>query len=125
MAQVPVIRIGDTLIVTAQEAIHDRAALDLQHQITTAIERTGAKGLVLDITVLDVVDSFLGRMLNDIAAMARLMGARTVIVGIQPAVAITLTELGLQLTGIHTALNVEKALQWLSDLDSDAGHDGF
>lgn len=115
MAQVPVIRIGDTLIVTPQEAIHDRAALDLQDQITTAIEHTGARGLVLDITVLYVVDSFLGRMLNDIAAMARLMGARTVIVRIQPAVAITLTELGLQLTGIHTALNVEKALQWLSE----------
>jgi rsbT antagonist protein RsbS len=113
MAQVPVIRIGETLIVTAQEAIDDRAASDLENQIAEAIERTEARGLIIDITVLDVVDSFLGRMLNDIAAMASLMGARTVLVGIQPAVAITLIELGLQLRGVQTALNVEQALRLL------------
>ncbi len=113
MAQIPIIQIGDTLIVTAQEAISDTGALDLQDQITTAIERTGARALILDITVLDVVDSFLGRMLNDIAAMARLMGAQTALVGIQPAVAITLIELGLELKGIQTALNVEQALRML------------
>jgi rsbT antagonist protein RsbS len=113
MAQAPLIRIGDTLIVTAQEAISDTGVIELEDQIAEAIERAGASGLIIDITVLDIVDSFLGRMLNDIAATARLMGARTVLVGIQPAVAITLTELGLQLKGIRTALNVAQALRLL------------
>ncbi|HBY93406.1 MAG: STAS domain-containing protein [Ardenticatenaceae bacterium] len=125
MVQVPIIRIGTTLIVTPQEAIHDRAAFDLQNQITAAIERTEARGLILDITALDLVDSFLGRMLNDIAAMARLMGTQTVLVGIQPAVAITLTELGLQLKDIHTAVNVEMALRRLSPRSSDVIYNGL
>ncbi|HYN89733.1 MAG TPA: STAS domain-containing protein [Ardenticatenaceae bacterium] len=107
----PIIRIGDVLIVTALEAIDDTAAVELQERIGEQIEQTGARALIIDITILDVVDSFLGRMLNDIAMMARLMGAATVVVGIQPAVAITLVELGLELKGIRTALNVEQALR--------------
>lgn len=119
---VPIIHLGDTLIVTVQEAISDTGALALQEQITDAIERTNAHSVILDITVLDVIDSFLGRMLNDIAAMARLMGAQTAVVGIQPAVAMTLIELGLQLKGIITALNVEQALRLLKS--RVAGIDG-
>lgn len=107
----PIIRIGDILIVTALEAIDDTAVVELQERIGEQIEQTGARALIIDITILDVVDSFLGRMLNDIAMMARLMGAATVVVGIQPAVAITLVELGLELKGIRTALNVEQALR--------------
>lgn len=120
MTTVPIIRIGQTLIVTAQEAIDDRTALDLQGQIGDMIERTNASGLIIDVTVLDIVDSFFGRMLNDMAAMARLMGARTILVGLQPAVAITLVELGLQLKGVQTALHVEQALRLLQTPNGQA-----
>ena len=113
MSAIPIIRIGDILIVTAQDAIDDHSALDLQTRIGETLEKTGATALIIDITVLDVVDSFFGRMLNNIAAIGRLMGAQTVLVGLQPAVAITLIELGLQLKGIQTALNVEQALSLL------------
>jgi rsbT antagonist protein RsbS len=112
---VPIFRLGGTLIVSVQEALHDRLALTLQDDITTALSRTGAEGLLIDVSVIDIVDSFMGRMLNDIAAMALLMGARTALVGIQPAVAITLTELGLELRGIVTALNVEQGLARLQE----------
>ncbi len=118
----PIIRIGDILIVTALEAIGDTAAVELQERIGEQIEQTGARALIIDITILDVVDSFLGRMLNDIAMMARLMGAATVVVGIQPAVAITLVELGLELKGIRTALNVEQALRLIQAGASNGGH---
>lgn len=111
---VPIIRLGDTLIVSVQEALHDRLALALQDDITAALGRSGAVGLLIDVSVIDVVDSFMGRMINDIAAMAQLMGARTALVGIQPAVAITLTELGLELRGVVTALNVEQGLTRLT-----------
>jgi rsbT antagonist protein RsbS len=112
---VPIIRLGDTLIVSVQEALHDRLALALQDDITAALGRSGAAGLLIDVSVIDVVDSFMGRMINDIAAMAQLMGARTALVGIQPAVAITLTELGLELRGVVTALNVEQGLARLRE----------
>lgn len=119
MAKVPIIQLGPSLIVTVQEALHDRAAIELQDDITMAIERTGARGLLIDVSVLDVVDSFMGRMLGTIGTMASLMGAITVIAGIQPAVAVTLTELGLDLRGIHTVLNVEKGLALVQDLISE------
>jgi rsbT antagonist protein RsbS len=112
---VPIFRLGTVLIVSIQQALHDRLALTLQDDITTALSRTGADGLLIDVSVIDIVDSFLGRMLNDIAAMALLMGARTALVGIQPAVAITLTELGLELRGIVTALDVEQGLARLPE----------
>ncbi len=111
MPGVPIIKLGDSLLVTVQEALHDRMAMELQDDITTAIERSSARGLIIDVSVIDVVDSFMGRMLGDIAGMARLMGATTVLVGIQPAVAVTLTELGLSLKGIHTVLNLDRALE--------------
>jgi rsbT antagonist protein RsbS len=107
--------LGNVLIVSIQQALHDRLALTLQDDITTALSRTGADGLLIDVSVIDIVDSFMGRMLNDIAAMALLMGARTALVGIQPAVAITLTELGLELRGIVTALDVEQGLARLPE----------
>lgn len=119
MAAVPIIRLGDNLIVTVQQALHDRLAVQLQDDISTAIERTGARGLLIDVSVIDVVDSFMGRMLGDIAGMARLMGAATVLVGIQPAVAITLTEIGVELRGIHTVLNLEKGLALLERLRAE------
>lgn len=113
-AGVPIFRLGDTLVVAVQEALHDRLALALQEDITAALGRTGAAALLIDVSVIDVVDSFMGRMINDIAAMAQLMGARTALVGIQPAVAVTLTELGLELRGVVTALNVEQGLARLA-----------
>jgi rsbT antagonist protein RsbS len=112
---VPIFRLGPTLIVSIQEALHDRLALALQDDITNALSHTNAEGLLIDVSVIDIVDSFMGRMLNDIAAMALLMGARTALVGIQPAVAITLTELGMELRGIVTALDVEQGLARLRE----------
>jgi rsbT antagonist protein RsbS len=112
---VPIFRLGAILIVSVQQALHDRLALSLQDDITNALSRTGAEGLLIDVSVIDIVDSFMGRMLNDIAAMALLMGARTALVGIQPAVAITLTELGMELRGIVTALDVEQGLARLQE----------
>lgn len=114
MANTSIVRIGDTLIVTLQDALHDTKAVQLQEEIGQALSHTGASGLVVDLSVLDIVDSFMGRMLNGIAAIARLMGARTIISGIQPQVAITLVELGLQLKDVETALNVEQGLIRLS-----------
>ena len=108
MVRVPIIHIDDILLVTVQEDLRDRDALDLQQHLGEHLERTGAQGVLLDISVVETVDSFLGRLLNDIAVGARLLGAQTVVVGIQPAVAITLVELGLQLRGVHTALTPEK-----------------
>jgi rsbT antagonist protein RsbS len=108
MARVPIIHIGETLIVTVQEDLRDQDALDLQQHLSERLVRTGARGVLLDLSVAETVDSFLGRLLGDIAAGARLLGAHTVVVGIQPAVAITLVELGLELRGIHTALTPEK-----------------
>lgn len=116
MVRVPIIHIGNTLIATVQEDLSDQDALDLQRHLGERLERTGARGVLLDLSVAETVDSFLGRLLNDIAVGARLLGAHTVVVGIQPAVAITLTELGLQLRGVHTALTVEKGLARLRAL---------
>ena len=116
MPQVPVVRIGDTLIATVQEDLHDHDALTLQADLGTALERTGARGVLIDVSVVQIVDSFLGRLINEIAVGARLLGAHTVIVGIQPAVAITLVELGLELKGIRTALNPDKGLALLRRL---------
>jgi len=108
MARVPIIHLGETLIATVQEDLRDQDALDLQQRLSEQLVRTGARGVLLDLAVAETVDSFLGRLLGDIAAGARLLGAHTVVVGIQPAVAITLVELGLELRGVHTALTPEK-----------------
>ncbi len=124
MARVPVIRLGATLIATVLEDLQDSDALDLQENLSAALERTGAEGVLLDISVVETVDSFLGRLLNDVAAAARLLGAVTVVVGVQPAVAITLVELGLGLSGVHTALTVEKGMALLERLLASARRQG-
>ncbi len=116
MARVPIVRIGDTLIATVQEELADRDALALQEDLSLDVERSGVGGVLLDLSAVQTVDSFLARCLNDTAIEMRLLGAVTVIVGIQPAVAITLVELGLELNGIQTALNPEKGMRLLRRL---------
>ena len=116
MARVPIIRVGDNLIATVQEDLLDHDALALQTDLGEALERTGARGVLIDMSVVETVDSFLGRLLNEVAVGARLLGAHTVVVGIQPAVAITLVELGLELKGIHTALDTDRGLALLRRL---------
>jgi rsbT antagonist protein RsbS len=116
MAGVPIVRIGDTLVVAVQEELRDREALQLQEALADALVRSGARGVLLDLSVVEIIDSFLGRLLHDIAAASRLLGAETVVVGMQPAVAITLVELGLELAGVRTALTPEKGLALLHRL---------
>ncbi len=113
---IPILQMGKFLLVTIQVDMHDRLAMTLQDDLTTAITRTGARGVLLDISSLTVVDSFLGRMLANISAMSKVLDAETVVAGMQPAVAITLVELGLDLRGIHTALNVDKGMAILRNL---------
>jgi rsbT antagonist protein RsbS len=109
MAEIPILRIGDCLLVSIQVDMHDRLALALQDDLTQRIVTDRARGVMIDISALEIVDSFIGRMLNNIAAMSKVLDAVTV-VGMRPAVAITLVELGLGLTGVRTALNVDKGL---------------
>jgi rsbT antagonist protein RsbS len=108
--QTPILLVQDCLLVSIQVDMHDRLAMQLQDDLTNRIVKTRAKGVMIDISALEIVDSFIGRMLNNIAAMSRVLDAVTVVVGMQPAVAITLVELGLGLTGVRTALNVDKGL---------------
>jgi rsbT antagonist protein RsbS len=114
MERIPILRMGPFLLVTIQVDMHDRLALTLQDDLTQKISRTGAKGVLIDISSLEVVDSFIGRMLANISAMASVLDAKTVVVGMQPAVAITLVELGLPLRGVRTALNVERGMELLN-----------
>jgi rsbT antagonist protein RsbS len=116
MARIPIIRIGDVLIATVQEELQDADALAFQEELHDTIEQRGARGVLIDLSVAEMIDSFLGRLINDIASGARLLGAQTVVAGIQPAVAITLVELGLSLGGVRTALNAEKGLSLLRRL---------
>ena len=111
--RIPIIKIGNFLIVSIQVDMHDKLAIQLQSQILNEIEKTGAKGVLIDISVLEMVDSFIGRMLSGMASMASIMDAAVVIVGMQPAVAITLVELGLEMPGVDTALNMEKGMEML------------
>ena len=113
MERIPILRMGNLLLVTIQVDMHDRLALTLQDDLTTQIERTAAKGVLLDISALDVVDSFIGRIIANLSRMARILDARTVVVGMRPAVAITLVELGLSLQGVETALDVERGMRLL------------
>jgi len=106
MDRIPILAMGTSLLVT----MHDQLAMTLQDDLTSKIAATGAKGVLIDISSLDIVDSFIGRMLGNISSMARVLDAETVVVGMQPAVAITLVELGLDLKGVHTALDVEKGM---------------
>ena len=113
MERIPILKLGDCLLVTIQVDMHDQLALRLQDDLTDRIVATGAHGVLIDISSLEIVDSFIGRVLANIAAMSRVLDARTVVVGMQPAVAITLVELGLALPGVRTALNVEKGMELL------------
>src|SRR4051794_15728162 len=124
MERIPILRLGRFLLVTIQVDMHDRLAMTLQDDLTDRIVRDRARGVLIDISALDIVDSFIGRMLGNISAMARVLDAETVVVGMQPAVAITLVELGLNLSGVHTALDVERGMELLNrgiddDFDSD------
>jgi rsbT antagonist protein RsbS len=113
MERIPILKMGEFLIVTIQVDMYDRLALTLQDDLTNKIVETQAHGVLIDISALEIVDSFIGRILGNIAKMSQLLDAQTVVVGMQPAVAITLVELGLSLTGIRTALNVEKGIMLL------------
>ena len=122
MGEIPVLRIGDCLLVSIQVDMHDQLALTLQDDLTNRIVETRARGVMIDISGLEIVDSFIGRMLNNIAGMSRVLDAVTVIVGMRPAVAITLVELGLSLTGVRTALNVDKGLSLIRRIiDNEEG----
>ncbi|MGE0758021.1 MAG: STAS domain-containing protein [Pirellulaceae bacterium] len=115
MEHIPILQMGEFLLVTIQVDMHDQLALTLQDELTAKIERTGARGVLIDISALEMVDSFIGRMIGNISGMARILDARTVVVGMRPAVAITLAELGLSLPGVRTALNVERGMHYLRD----------
>jgi len=113
MGEIPILKIRDCLLVSIQVDMHDRLAMALQDDLTQRIVEDRARGVMIDISALEIVDSFIGRMLNNIAAMSRVLDADTVVVGMRPAVAITLVELGLTLTGVRTALNVDKGLEMI------------
>lgn len=113
MQRIPILKMGKVLLVTIQIDMHDQLALALQDDLTSMIQRTGASGVVIDISGLDVVDSFIGRMISHISSISSILDAKIVVVGMQPAVAITLVELGLSLPGVQTALNVERGMQLL------------
>ncbi len=113
MDRIPILQMGGFLLVTIQVDMHDRLALDLQNDLTEKISKTSARGVLIDISSLEMVDSFIGRMVSNISSMSRVLDAETVVVGMQPAVAITLVELGLSLPGVRTALNVEKGMALL------------
>jgi len=113
MDRIPILRMGDTLLVTIQVDMQDQTALTLQDDLANRIATTGASGVMIDISALEIVDSFVGRMLTSISGIARILSATTVVVGMQPAVAITLVELGLSLEGVQTALNVERGMELL------------
>ena len=132
MDRIPILKLGRALLVSIQVDIHDRLAKALEEDLSERIVATGARGVMIDISGLEIVDSFMGRMLDNIAAVSRLLDADTVVVGMRPAVAITLVELGLSLTGVKTALNVERGMILIgsggsgeyADLDGDVAPEG-
>jgi rsbT antagonist protein RsbS len=125
--RIPILKMGNYLLVSIQVDMHDQLAMQLQDDLTARIAVTGAHGVLIDISALEMVDSFIGRMLGNIAAMSRVLDAQTVVVGMRPAVAITLVELGLSLPGVRTALDIERGMELLSasleaaDRDDDVG----
>src|SRR5262245_8914769 len=127
MERIPILKMGDYLLVSIQVDMHDRLALALQDDLTERIVQNHARGVLIDISALEVVDSFIGRMLGNIAATSRVLDAQTVVVGMRPAVAITLVELGISLPGVKTALNVDKGIDLLRSVTQSQksvnGHD--
>lgn len=129
MEKIPILRMGDLLLVTIQVDLYDRLAEALEADLVQMINKTGANGVLIDISAVSIIDSFMGRIIGNIATMSKILDAETVVVGMQPAVAITLVELGLPLNGVHSALNVERGMNLLkekillkdSDLTSDDG----
>ena len=121
MERIPILKMGPFLLVTIQVDMHDQLAITLQDDLTNRIAKERSRGVLLDISALDVVDSFIGRMIANISGMARVLDAVTVVVGMQPAVAITLVELGLSLAGVDTALDVERGMRRLRDAVEEAG----
>jgi len=121
MDKIPILKMGDFLLVTVQVDLYDRLALGLESDLVNMISKQSSKGVLIDISAVSIVDSFMGRILGNIAQMSKILDAHTVVVGMQPAVAITLIELGLPMTGVHTALNVEKGMELLREklLQSD------
>ena len=129
MERIPILKIGNLLLVTIQVDIHDRLVLTLQDELTTKIVETGARGVLLDISAVELVDSFIGHVIGNIAAMSRILDAETVLVGMRPEVAITIVELGMSLRGVRTALNIDKGIEVLTQLlapseSSDDGNSG-
>lgn len=131
MDRIPILQMGPVLLVSIQVDMHDQLALTLQEDLTARIVKSGARGVLIDISAVEMVDSFMGRMLANIASMARILDATTLIVGMQPAVAITLVELGMSLPGIQTALNIEIGMELLraslsegADQEEEDGSDG-
>ncbi len=124
MERIPILKMSEFLLVTIQIDMHDRLAISLQEDLTDRIVSTMAKGVLIDISSLQMVDSFIGRMLGNIAGMSKVLGAETVVVGMQPSVAITLVELGLSLKGVRTALNVDKGMDLLRTLVASDGENG-
>ena len=124
MERIPILKMGGFLLVSIQVDMHDQLAIQLQDDLTSRIAETGARGVLIDISSLEMVDSFIGRMLSNIAAMSRVLDAQTVVVGMRPAVAITLVELGLSLPRVRTALDVERGMELLSaSIDASEGDD--
>ncbi|MEU4403815.1 STAS domain-containing protein [Streptosporangium sp. NPDC023963] len=118
MDRVPILKLGDILIVSIQIDLQDMSVLALQEDLSERVVETGARGVIIDITAVEIVDSFIGRMLATIAAISRMLDAETIVVGMRPAVAITLVELGLSLGGVRTALNLEKGVAMLNQIES-------
>ncbi|RZK74038.1 MAG: STAS domain-containing protein [Pedobacter sp.] len=116
MDKIPILRMGNFLLVTIQVDLYDRLALNLEADLVQMVNKTSAKGVLIDISAVSIVDSFMGRIIGNIASMSKILDAETVVVGMQPAVAITLIELGLPLKGVHTALNVERGMDLLKTM---------
>jgi rsbT antagonist protein RsbS len=129
MDRIPILKMGDFLLVTIQVDMHDRLAMALQDDLTSRVVKDRARGVLIDISFLDIVDSFIGRMLGNIASMTRVLGAESVVVGMRPAVAITIVELGLSLSNVRTALNVDKGMELLRTLQEtpaeEEGHERY
>lgn len=123
MERIPILQMGKLLLITIQVDMHDQTALSLQDDLLSKIAQTGARGVLIDISALDMVDSYIGRMIGNISVMSKLLNAKTVLVGMRPSVAITLVELGLSLAGVKTALNVERGMELLASTSEDSADD--